>query len=82
MQCFTIKTKYLGPTNTRGSRIRATSPGYKPVTVGYDHSMDYKDNCRKAAEMFLIRNAVNWTLDNEPIDDGISTHLFWIALES
>jgi len=82
MRRFIIKTKYLGATNIYGSRIRATLPGYKPVTVGYDHSMDYKDNCRKAAEMFLIRNAVNWTLDNEPIDDGISTHLFWIALES
>ena len=82
MRRFLIKTKYLGPTKIYGSRIRATSPGYKPVTVGYDYSKNYEDNCRKAAETFLIRNAVNWTLDNKPIDDYVNTYFFWIAVES
>lgn len=32
-----IVTKYLGPTNTRGARIKATADAGS-VTVGYDHS--------------------------------------------
>ena len=82
MDCFIIKTKHLNATDIRHSRIRATSPGCKPVTIDYDHSKTHKDNCRKAAEMFLIKNALNWTLDNEPVNDGVSTHLFWFAVGS
>ena len=39
-----IHTKYLGPTNARGARIRASvsrAPGVIwSVTVGYDHAAD------------------------------------------
>ena len=32
-----IYTKYLGPTNARGSRIKATIASGESVTIGYPH---------------------------------------------
>ena len=81
MRRFLIKTKSLGPTNTLGTRIRASSPGYKPVTASYDYARSFKENCRAVAEAFLLKNSVNWALDGDPIDDG-SACIFWIAVES
>lgn len=35
-----IMTKYIGPTNTRGARIKATTgSGHASVTVPYDHAL-------------------------------------------
>lgn len=32
-----ITVKYLGPTNTCGSRLKATADGWGSATVSYDH---------------------------------------------
>lgn len=32
-----IQTKYLGPTNYKGSRIKAWADGWGSATVSYDH---------------------------------------------
>jgi hypothetical protein len=82
MRRFVIKTKYLGASNVYGARIRVSLPGYKPVTTGYDYEKDFKENCRAAARIFLIKNNVNWVLDNDPVDDGMSSHFFWVASET
>jgi hypothetical protein len=49
-----ISTKFYGPTNTKGSRIKATING-TPVTktVGYDHGLNTLDNHAYAA-LFLL----------------------------
>ena len=44
-----IITKYLGPTNTRGSRIKATAWAGS-VTVSYDYSLDTVGNHKAAAQ--------------------------------
>lgn len=44
-----IQTKYLGPTDTRGSRIRAVCEAGS-VTVGYDHSLNAEGNHKAAAK--------------------------------
>lgn len=36
-----IKVKYLGPTNTLGSRVRITSERFEQsITIDYDHAVD------------------------------------------
>ena len=35
-----IQTRYLGPTNVRGSRIKAFAEGGNQLTVSYDHDSD------------------------------------------
>ena len=54
---FTITTKFLGPTNTLGSRVKAT---YKRdnertwhATVNWSHSFSAEINHRHAAELLL-----------------------------
>lgn len=43
-----ITTKYFGPTNTRGSKIKATAAGGS-VTISYDHSLSMEENYKAAA---------------------------------
>lgn len=43
-----IETRYLGPTNTKGGRIKATAWAGS-VTVPYDHALSLEDNHRAAA---------------------------------
>ena len=43
-----IETKYFGPSNTKGSRIKA-SAWAGSVTVGYDYALDTEDNHANAA---------------------------------
>ena len=44
---YAIVTKFIGPTNTRGARVKATLPSGKSVTVSWDHRSE--DNHREAA---------------------------------
>lgn len=49
MQGIAIVTKFIGPTNTRGSRVKATLPSGKSVTIDWDHALDSTDNHNRAA---------------------------------
>lgn len=44
-----IATKYLGPTNHRGSRVKATAWAGS-ITVSWDHRLNSESNHRAAAE--------------------------------
>jgi hypothetical protein len=52
-----IETKFFGPSNVKGSRIKATAQAGS-VTVGYDHALDSEGN-HKAAAMKLM-DKFNW----------------------
>lgn len=53
-----IITKFLGPTNTKGARIKATS-AYGSITVGYHSVPDDRQGCearnRWAAEQLIVK---------------------------
>ena len=49
-----IETKYYGPTNTRGSRIRAAAQCGK-VWVPYDYALNPEQNHAAAAKAFLLK---------------------------
>ena len=53
-----ITTKYLGPTNTRGSRIVAKAQAGK-ITIAWDHALDSADNHIAAAKAFASK--YGWT---------------------
>lgn len=53
-----IETKYLGPTNTKGARIKATAWAGS-VTVPYAHELSTED-AHKAAALTLIAK-FGWT---------------------
>ena len=54
---FAIKTKFLGPTNHRGSRVCATykrdSEQTYRATVEWDHSFDAEQNHTRAAQTLI-----------------------------
>jgi hypothetical protein len=55
-----IITKYLGPTNTQGSRIKAhTSYGRNSITLGYDYALNGKENHAAAAKTLATK--LNWS---------------------
>jgi len=53
-----IETKYLGPTNYRGGRIRASAQAGS-VTVPYDHALGVDENHTHAARVLLRKKG--WT---------------------
>jgi hypothetical protein len=55
-----IITKYIGPTNIRGSRIRAFCEGGS-ITIGYPHELSGEDVYRKAAVALCER--LGWTAE-------------------
>lgn len=58
-----IKTKYLGTTNTKGSRIKAViddGKGDRSLTVPYDHYNDAYHNHVLAAE--ALAKQLDWRL--------------------
>lgn len=58
----TITTKYLGATDHRGPRIKATHNGnYASVTLGYDHALSSEGNHLAAAQLLAVK--LNWEGD-------------------
>ncbi len=55
-----IVTKYFGPTNSRGSRIKATCAA-KTIIVAYDYSLNPENNHIAVANALAIK--LEWTSD-------------------
>jgi hypothetical protein len=53
-----IQTKYFGPTNTKGSRIKATC-ATGSLTIPYPHGLEGQPAHRKAAEALVAK--LGWT---------------------
>jgi hypothetical protein len=50
-----IATKYHGPTNTRGSRCKATSSSGLSLTVEWDDQLNSDDNHLAAAKALALK---------------------------
>jgi hypothetical protein len=66
MQC--IKTKYLGPTNNLGARIKASCDA-KSKLFAWDYGLGIEENHLQAAEM--LRDSLGWT---GPLKQGWLKH--------
>ncbi len=62
-----IQTRYYGPTNTRGSRIKAWAEGVKSVSIPYPHELSGEDVHRAAADKL----AAKYGWDNALIGGGL-----------
>jgi hypothetical protein len=56
-----IKTKYKGPTDTRGSRIIASDEDGNRITIGYPYELSGEAVHRKAAEALCAK--MGWGRD-------------------
>lgn len=55
-----ITTKYLGPSNVRGARVKASAEAGS-VTLSWNHALNSDENHRKAAE--ALRDKMGWNTD-------------------
>ena len=49
-----IETRYLGPTNTKGARIKAIAWAGS-IIVPYDHALNYEDAHKAAADALIAK---------------------------
>jgi len=54
-----IKTKYMGPTNSRGARIKASCKA-GAVSISYAYGMDPKDNHIQAVKALIMKLGLAW----------------------
>jgi hypothetical protein len=73
-----ITTKYLGPTNTRGARVKVSDPGYasrsdgtraRSMIISWDHALDGSGNFAAAARVALAR----WEWSGTWVGGGLDT---------
>ena len=72
-----IVTKYLGPTNHRGSRVKATCNA-KTATTSWDYALDVAENHAMAAKALAkdLGWVGNWVLGGLPNETGyVLVHL-------
>lgn len=68
-----VQTRFFGPTNTRGSRVRAFSEAFpRGVTVPYDHALNSEDNHDAAARAFIVAHEWygTWVRGGSPDSKG------------
>ena len=58
-----IQTRYLGPTETKGERIKAWADGWGSVTVSHDYGLRPEEEHERAARKLLERAEY---VDNDP----------------
>jgi hypothetical protein len=66
-----IVTKYIGPSNTKGSRIKASAAAGS-VTIHIDNALNIENNHAKAAEALAEKLGWggNWFIGGLPDDTG------------
>ena len=64
-----ILTKYLGPGNVRGSRIKATCCNGS-LTIGYPHQLDSAEAHASAARALVDRQGWTGRWHGEALPDG------------
>ena len=65
-----IRTKYFGPTNNRGTRIKATSTSGQSVTVNRDYAAEVSVDERRAA--MVLCKKLGWSGCDRMIRGGLT----------
>lgn len=74
-----ITTKYLGPTNTKCARVKATCQG-ATKTLNWDHELDPGANHEKAAK--ALAHDLNWDVNCELVAGAaVEGYVFVLVLK-
>jgi hypothetical protein len=65
-----IRTKYKGPTNTRGSRIIASDEDGNRVTISYPYELSGEAVHRKAADALCTKMGWTGKLESGSLKNG------------
>jgi hypothetical protein len=58
-----IQTKYIGPTNTRGSRIKAWTENGQSVSIPYPHEYSHEVCHFQAVKALVQKHNLDWDLN-------------------
>jgi hypothetical protein len=64
-----ILTRYLGPTNTRGSRVKAWAEGVPPVTMTWHAELGVEENHTAAASDLVAK--YGWGVKTRLVGGGL-----------
>jgi hypothetical protein len=70
-----IKTKYIGPSATKSSRIQASCEA-KTIYVPYNHALDADGNHRAACEALM--RAMGWKIYGDMVGGWHTDAMFWV----
>lgn len=75
-----IRTRFLGPTNTRPARMVAECQARR-IVVPYDHATSVPENHRFAARQLILRQewAGEWIAGDLPDGSTVWVNLTWAA---
>lgn len=71
-----IRTRYVGPTNTRGARIIASDGDRNSISISYPHSLNSDEGHELAA--YLLMEKMQWT--NRIIGGGFQRDMYWTMI--
>ena len=71
-----IVVRYLGPTNTRGSRYKASAEGVKSLTIPTSYRHNDFDNERVAAEALCLKYGWKGELTAGTLPGGDTVFVF------
>lgn len=71
-----IQTKYIGPTNTKGSRIKAECQA-KSIIVEWDYSLDIDENHTIAAKKLCELLEWDCSMCSGQLKDGSFAHVLY-----
>lgn len=69
-----IWTKYLGPTDFKGSRVKATTIGNRSATLHWDDALDAGENHKRAA--LELAKRLGWTGTMIAADGGDAGYVY------
>jgi hypothetical protein len=58
-----IQTKYLGPTNTRGARIKAWTDSGFSASISYPHEFSHELCHFQAVKALITKHKLDWNLN-------------------
>ncbi len=59
-----IQTKYLGPTNTRGARIKAWTDSGFSASISYPHEVSHELCHFQAVKALIAKHKLDWNLND------------------
>jgi hypothetical protein len=70
-----IRTRYFGPSNVKGSRIQAKCEA-KTIYMGYDPALDVSENHRAACRALLL--AIGWKNAAPMVGGYFDNDMHWV----
>ncbi len=71
-----IQVKYVGPTDTRGARLKVCADGVRSIVLPYSHELSHEQMRADAARAMCAKYGWRGTLHGGAMADGSSVFVF------